>query len=108
MKVAGLCLFLHFLFYEHLASVSDVDALLRPAQALTGKVVDSGPLFRLPEGRYACNQILCRLIVRTDDNPIALNLCAVGIINVIVFTKISTFRITDADAFAKSDFCIGI
>ena len=37
MKVAGLCLFLHFLFYEHLASVSDVDALLRLVQALTSK-----------------------------------------------------------------------
>ena len=58
MKVAGLCLFLHFLFYEHLASVSDVDALLRLVQALTSKVVDEVIPFRRGFRRgYPCRSL---------------------------------------------------
>ena len=38
---------------------------------------------------------------RSDDSPIVLYFCAVSIIKIIVIAKISTFRITDVDAFAK-------
>ena len=92
-----------------LFAVLDVDALLRVAKALACEVVDSSLAFGEGWGEafnvfYSCYQVLCRLIVGTENNPIVRHFRAVGIIKIIVIAKISTFRITDVDAFAKDRF----